>query len=450
MMFPLLHRWGLSVMLLTSVTTWAWGDSSKNTVVAKLGEKSIRESDFDFFLQGMFPPEERAALRTNAVARAEALDAYLDLLVLSAKARRDKIDQSPTFQKARELMQMKLLAQILTERERERFMQAAVVTDQELRDYYDQHPEKFPLPASFTVRQVIVYVKGNPAFPEKGRDADEAAATAKKALARLRAGESWDIVAKECSDDKNTGQRGGLLEDGRFGYFPKEMEIAIRQQEIGKPGDVVKTDFGYHVLQVEQRTVEGQRQPFEKVKDIIANDVASEKVATAHRAYLEPIRVAVNLQETSLATKDTFVLTPPNIKSNDMIATIQGKPVYQADFEWFARDAFRMEQREQAFSRPGARISMVKTFLNMKALEAHARQQGLDKTTDFQAVTQVEELKLLGEFLQERDKTTPWSLPGETPEDKQLALEKYLNGLRAEVGLQRLQQPGKPLVNRGS
>lgn len=424
------------MLLLAAIATPAWGDSSQNAVLAKLGDKSIRESDFDFFLQGMFPPEERAALRTNATPRAEALDAYLDLMVLSAKARRDKIDQSTNFQKARELMQMKLLAQTLSERERERFMKVATATEQEVRNYYDRHTDKFQMQPNFTVRQIVVFVKGNPAFPDKGHADAEAAEIAKKALTRLRAGETWDVVAKECSDDKNTGQRGGLLEDGRFGYFPKEMEAAIRQQEIGKPGDVVKTDFGYHVLQVEQRQTEIQRQPFEKVKDVIANDVANEKVAAEHRAYLEPIRAAVKLQETPLAAKDTFVLTPPNIRSNDVIATLEGKPIYQADFEWFARDAFRMEQREQMFSRPGARISMVKTFLNMKALEAYARQQGLDQTSDFKAVTQVEEMKLLGEFLQERDKTTPWLLPGKTPEDKDAALKKYLAGLRTEVGFQ--------------
>jgi hypothetical protein len=333
-------------------------------------------------------------------------------------------------------MQMKLLAQTLSERERERFMKAATATDQEVRDYYDRHTDKFQTQPNFTIRQVIVYVKGNPAFPDKGHSDAEAAEIAKKALTRLRAGETWDVVAKEFSDDTNTGQRGGLLEDGRFGYFPKEMEAAIRLQELGKPGDVVKTDFGYHVLQVQQRQTEIQRQPFEKVKDVIANEVANEKVAAEHRAYMEPIRAAVKLQETPLAAKDTFVLTPPNIKSNDVIATLEGKPVYQADFEWFARDAFRMEQREQMFSRPGARISMVKTFLNMKALEAYARQQGLDQTSDFKAVTQVEEMKLLGEFLQERDRTTPWLLPGKTPEDKDAALKKYLAGLRTEVGFQ--------------
>jgi hypothetical protein len=95
-----------------------------------------------------------------------------------------------------------------------------------------------------------------------------------------------------------------------------------------------------------------------------------------------------------------------------------------------------MEQREQAFSRPGARIGMVKTYLNMRALEAYAWQLGLDKTPDYQAVIKFEEMKLLGEFLQERDKTTPWLLAGKTPEDKEAALKKHLASLRTEVGLQ--------------
>lgn len=412
----------------------------RDTILAKLGSTSIREADFQFYQQGMFAPEERTMLTTNAAARAEALEAYLDLRVISAKARRDGLDRTVTFQKASELMQMKWLARMLTERERERFTKAGAVTDQEVRAYYDQHPEQFRVTPVFTMRQIIIYVKGNPSFPEKGHTATEAATLAEKALARLRAGESWTVVAKECSEDSASGARGGLMENAQFGYFPPELEVAVRHQEIGKLGDVVKTDFGYHVLLVEKRTSDGERQSFATVQDVIKQQIANEKLAVAHRAYLDPIRAAVKLQETPLAAKDTFVLNPANIKTNDVLATLDGKPIYQADFEWFARDAFRMEQREQVFSRPGARIGMVKTYLNMRALEAHARQLGLDKTPDYQAVISVEEMKLLGEFLQERDKTTPWLLAGKTPDEQTAALQKYLNGLRTEVGLQVVSQ----------
>ena len=430
------NHWVLPLVAAAFFTTTAFADLPQDVVLAKLGDKAIRESDFTFFVQGMYAPEDRVMLKTNSAARSEVLNAYLDLTVLAAKARREGLDKDPMLQKACELMQMKLLARLLTEQERDRFTRAAAVTEQESRDYYDHHLELFQVPPNFTIRQVIVFVKGNPAFPEKGHDDAEAAALAGKALTRLRAGESWDVVAKESSDDKTTGARGGLLEDGRFGYFPREMEAAIRQQELGKPGDVVKTDFGYHVLQVEQRSSEGERQSFEKVKDVIANEISNRKAAVAHQAYLEPIRAAVKLQETPLAAKDTFVLNPPGIKTNDVLATIEGKPVYEADFEWFARDAFRMEQREQAFSRPGARVGMVKTYLNMRVLEVRARQLGLDKNTDYQAALKVEEMKLLAEFLQERDKTALWLLPGKTQEDKAAAMEKYLAGLRTEVGLQ--------------
>jgi peptidyl-prolyl cis-trans isomerase C len=433
-MIPSLNRRLLTVaaVVLLAMRSFA---GSPDAVLATLGPTPIRESDFTFFLQGMFSPEERATMNTNSVARQEALEAYLDLTALAAKARRDGIDRSTTFRKARELMELKLLARLLTERERERFLKAAAVTDQELRDYYDRHPERFQVPPNFTVRQVLLYVKGNPAFPEQGHDDAEAAARAQKALDRLRAGESWETVAKECSDDKVTGRRGGLLEDGRFGYFPPEMEAAIRQQEIGKPGDVVKSQFGYHVLQVEQRTLEGERQTFASVKGIISMDVSNEKISAAHRDYLEPIRAAVKLEETPLAARDTFVLGPPGIKTNDVLATLNGAPIYEADFEWFARDAYRSDQREQAFSRPGARRGMVKTYLNMRALEARARQLGIDQTPEFRAVCHVEEMKLLGEFLQERDQTTPWKLPGATEEARAAALKSYMNGVRAEMNL---------------
>lgn len=407
-----------------------------DAILAKLGDTPILESEFLSYQQARFTPDERASLMTNATDRAETLQAYLDLRVLSAKARREGLDRTFSYQKACELMQMKLLAQMLSERERERFTQAAVVTDQEVRAYYDQHPEQFRVLPVFTMRQIIVYVKGNPGFPEKGCSANEAAARAQKALDRLRSGESWDVVARECSDDPISAKRGGLMENAQFGYFPPEIEAAVRQQEIGKPGDVVKTDFGYHVLQVEKRTRDGERESFATAQDHIKQQLANEKLAVAHRAYLDPIRAAVKLQETPLAAKDTFVLNPPGVKTNDVLATLDGKPVYEADFEWFARDAFRTEQREQVFSRPGARLGLVKTYLNLRALEVRARQLGLDKTTDYQAIFNFETMKLLGEFLQERDRTTPWLLAGKTPEEQTATLQKYLDGLRAETGLQ--------------
>jgi hypothetical protein len=422
----------LPFMAWFCITTSARCNPSQETLLATLGTNSIRQSDFTFFVQGMFAPDERELLATNAAARTEALEAYLDLRVLSAKARKDGIDKDTRFIKARELMEMKLLARMLTEQEREQFMRAATVTEPELKSFYDRYPDRYQIAPQFTVRQILVYVKGNPGHPEKGHEHADAAAKAAKALERLRAGESWDVVARECSDDVATGRRGGLMENAQFGYFPSEMEAAIRTQELGKPGDVVKSAFGYHVLQVEKRTLQSERQPLETVKELIANDVSNEKINAAHQAYLEPIRAAVNLKETSLASRDTFVLNPPGIEANAVLATINGVPVCEADFEWFARDAFRLEQREQAFSRPGARRGMVKSFLNMKALEARARQLKLHEVADFQALRSVEEMKLLGEFLQERDRTTPWLLTGDD-DARTAALKDYMARLRTEM-----------------
>ena len=84
---------------------------------------------------------------------------------------------------------------------------------------------------------------------------------------------------------------------------------------------------------------------------------------------------------------------------------------------------------------------MVQSYLNMKVLEARARQLGLNKTADYQAICKVEEMKLLGEFLQERDKTTPWQLPGATDAARMAALNTYMEKLRAEMKFKVVSEP---------
>lgn len=409
--------------------------SKPNNVLATLGGAEIRESDFDRFLQDGWPAEGSAEVRRNPVARKEALDAYLDLAVMAAKARKDGIDRTPVFQKARELMEMKILVKLFADRDRDRLSKSGSVTDKELRDYYNQHTDQFLAPPSFTARQILVYVKGNPAFPEKGLDDAGAAAKAREALGKLRAGETWESAAKTYSDDTGTNQRGGLMENAPFGYFPPEVEAALRRQKLGQPGGIVKSQFGYHVLQVERRTAEGEREPFEKVKETIARRISDEKSSAARKAYMDPIRAEMDLKETPAAARDVSLLDSSAVKPDEILATLAGAPIREADFQWFIRDAYRPEQRTYVFSRPGARREMLDSYLSMRVMEAKARKENLDKEPAFESACALMEMKLLAEFLQERDKTSPWRLPGATEAERMAALKKHANQLRTEMGL---------------
>ena len=228
------------------------------------------------------------------------------------------------------------------------------------------------------------------------------------------------------------------------GYSPPEVETALRQQEPGRPGDVVKSQFGYHVLQVEQRTVEGEREPFEKVKEIIARQISDVKSSALHKAYLDSIRAEVGLKETAAASNNApLMFNSSAVKPDEILATLAGAPIREADFQWFIKDAYLPQQRTYAFSQPGARREMLASYLNMRAMEAKARKEKLDQDPGFENTRAMMEMKLLAEFLQGRDKTSPWTLPGATEAERTAALKKYTNQLRTEMGLKESSDPAE-------
>ncbi|MGN6555674.1 MAG: peptidylprolyl isomerase [Verrucomicrobiota bacterium] len=425
-------------LVLVSAANLARSDSappSHSAVVATLAGEPIRLSEFDAYVQGGWATAGSDQVRANQAVRQETLQSFLDLKVMAAKAREDGIDKTTNFQKAAELMDMKMLVHLVVEHDRAKFTSAFSVPDRELRAYYDQHADEFLVTPNFTCRQILVYVKGNPAFPDKGLDDAAAKAKAGEALAKLRAGESWQMVAKNYSDDVITRQRGGLIKEAQFGYLPPEVEVAIRNQELSKPGDVVQYQFGYHVLQVEQRTLEGEREPFDKAKEKIAGLLSQAGMDEVRRRYMTALQTEIGLKKTALASNDVPLQLSLTGDQNGVLATIGQVAICESDFAWFLKDAFRPEQRAYVFNRPGARQQLLNSYLHMRTLEAKARKDGLDQQPSFRSQRAVMEMKLLAEFLQERDRSTPWALPGKNEPERQAAFEKYIERLRGEMDL---------------
>jgi len=105
-------------------------------------------------------------------------------------------------------------------------------------------------PREIAARHILVMYKGSAHAPETiGRTREEALARAKECLQRLRAGEPFESLVEQYSDEPGAAKRGGDL--GRFNRS-RMVESFSKAAFALKPGelsDVVETQFGFHIIQ---------------------------------------------------------------------------------------------------------------------------------------------------------------------------------------------------------
>ena len=128
----------------------------------------------------------------------------------------------------------------------ERVLAEAGVEDVQLRAHYLTNPA-----LELTVRHVLF-------FSERWRPVSHREAAREKAeaaIARLEAGEGFPEVAAELSEEPGAEGRQGLLQPGREGSWVSEFWTAARALEPGEISPVTETQYGFHVLRLEDRQI---------------------------------------------------------------------------------------------------------------------------------------------------------------------------------------------------
>jgi peptidyl-prolyl cis-trans isomerase D len=122
------------------------------------------------------------------------------------------------------------------------------VTESEIEDYYDEHEEDFDRPA--TARFTIA------GFAKGAASADTAAARARAAQIRAEivGGADFAAVAARESADKGSGANGGDLGTFGRGTMVPAFDSVAFSLPVGEISQPVRTDFGYHIIQVQERT----------------------------------------------------------------------------------------------------------------------------------------------------------------------------------------------------
>ena len=121
-------------------------------------------------------------------------------------------------------------------------------TQQEIQQYFTAHQSEYSVPEQARSRHILISV---PAGADAKTDA-AAKAKAEGILKQLQAGGNWAELAKKNSDDPGSKDTGGELGFSQRGRMVPEFDNAIFTQKVGDIA-IVKSQFGYHIVQVEER-----------------------------------------------------------------------------------------------------------------------------------------------------------------------------------------------------
>jgi peptidyl-prolyl cis-trans isomerase C len=219
-----------------------------NTVVLTVGDLNVTKAEFEAILEGLPEQTRKAAVGPGLRKMAEDL---ANLKALSREARRRKLDQSTSVRLMMEIQQDQVLANTLVKQ-----LQANMKTDEAaVKAWYDAHKGEYE---QVKASHILIRYKGSPVALKDGKkdlSEEEALAKAQDVRKRLLAGEDFATVAKAESDDTGSGANGGSLGPPfTKGRMVPAFEQAAFSLPVGQLGEPVKTQFGYHIIKVEEHS----------------------------------------------------------------------------------------------------------------------------------------------------------------------------------------------------
>ena len=147
------------------------------------------------------------------------------------------------------------------------------VSEQDLQDYYDLNADRYLQDEQRQARHILILF---------GDDEDAAEATASELFARAQAGESFEELARDNSQDGGTAAGGGDLGVLTRTQLPGELGGAIFAMDEGEIVGPIKTEFGFHVVRLD-RILERGPLPLDQVRGELTTELQDQRADSLFR-----------------------------------------------------------------------------------------------------------------------------------------------------------------------
>ena len=268
----------LTVFALSAAAAFAAdpGDVSSERdperVLAIVEDHEIKERDVDRLLADAGP--QAVMMLDNEEGRRLILDELIAIRLFALYGQKQGLDEDPDFMRSLDsfITQSLALAAI------ESIMKDISVSDDESRMFYDENPDEFTTPEQINVRHILL---------ADDETSDDMIAFIQQ---ELENGVPFDVLAAEHSIDPSAPMSGGDL--GFFGrgrMVPEFEEAAFALSEPGDISEPVKSNFGWHIIKLEEVRPLSVL-PFDEVKPQIEQNLTNEKMAEKYLEELEALK----------------------------------------------------------------------------------------------------------------------------------------------------------------
>ena len=226
--------------------------ASADAVLAKVNGHEIKESDLKFAEAEVGP--QLAEMPADKRKRL-LLEFIIEMRLFADAADKEKLTSGPDYEKR--------LAYWETRAKRDAYYDGSIkgsISDALAKSIYDDKVKMIPAEEEVEARHILV-------------DSEE---KAKEVLDKIAKGEDFTKLAEAYSSDPGSKAQGGKLGYFSKGQMVKEFEVAafaLKKGEVSKP---VKSQFGWHVIKVDDRRTK-PLPTFEEVKVHIVDSMVQQK-----------------------------------------------------------------------------------------------------------------------------------------------------------------------------
>lgn len=222
----------------------------ENKIVAKVNDKEITQADVFKFLNEIDP--QIASQFNNPEGVQKIVEELINQELIYLDAKENKIDEEKEYKDLLEESKKALLKSYALNN----LISGVSPSEEEIKEYYEEHSEHFKKAETRVASHILI---------ESEEKADEI-------YKEIQDGLDFEEAARKYSTCPSKDKGGNLGEFGKGQMIPEfeNHAFAMNEGEISKP---VKSQFGFHIIRLEEKNEEGTRS-FDETKEEISQVVA--------------------------------------------------------------------------------------------------------------------------------------------------------------------------------